>query len=142
MAEPKPPPSLPISTTSTGSHLPVIPKKAAENEVKRVKGGRCGTPEMQRRRQRPGPAGGPWVPLRQQLLRFGYSTETKPSASKLDLQPVSSGSSLNQPREDETLDFPRQSRIYKKRQHERIARLLKKGIHLVMKHEGDKKQNE
>lgn len=51
MAEPKPPPGLPISTTITGSHLPVIPKKAAENEVKRVKGSRCSTPEMQRCRQ-------------------------------------------------------------------------------------------
>lgn len=36
---------------------------------------------------------------------------------------------------------PDREDIYEKRWSKRIARLLKMGPHLIMKHEGDKKQN-
>lgn len=36
---------------------------------------------------------------------------------------------------------PDREGIYAKRQHKRIARLFKMGTHLIMKHQGDKKQN-
>lgn len=124
------------------SRLPIIHKEEAENEFKKVKGGRFATPGMQKPGRIHAAAFAPhWWPRQRLLPTFG-TADTRIFASKPDIQTeVQGAAKINQLREDGTLDPPDGAGTYKKRWHECIARSLQMGTHLIMKHRGDRKTN-